>query len=344
MRHLIVKLSILAVSALMLICIFDQTYFLLTKQKREPVTYVFAPYPPRENPYQIVALGNSHTMMGIDFTNYQLPAINLSEHGAKLPYYLASLKQYHQQIAPSALIIIDISHIAFSLQPPHRLDNLQTAYYNKMSPFLIPKLNISFYLQKHLCPFLQSFAQIRQDYQQAIKTAHHPPPATNEIELNDDFNLVETIQAYLASNEAELVNHIKPEQIDFVSQPWSHESTKLSQQYFAQNLQTLKELLAYCQLHHWRPILITIPVYNKLENALPANYKSVYIYNQLAKIDLGKIPYFDFTQQTNFSRQALFFNDADHLNKNGAKVFSYLLLQKLIEQGYLSHSVDGYKY
>ena len=86
-----------------------------------------------------------------------------------------------------------------------------------MSPFLIPKLNISFYLQKHLCPFLQSFAQIRQDYQQAIKTAHHPPPATNEIELNDDFNLVETIQAYLASNEAELVNHIKPEQIDFVS-------------------------------------------------------------------------------------------------------------------------------
>ena len=77
---------------------------------------------------------------------------------------------------------------------------------------------------------------------------------------------------------------------------------------------------------------------------MPANYKSVYIYNQLAKIDLGKTPYFDFTQQTNFSRQALFFDDADHMNKTGAKVFSYLLLQKLIEQGYLSHSVDGYKY
>lgn len=61
-------------------------------------------------------------------------------------------------------------------------------------------------------------------------------------------------------------------------------------------------------------------------------------------MDLHAVEYLDYSANTGMSDDILFFENADHLSKNGAKVFSYLLLQDLIQQGYLDASVDNYNY
>lgn len=349
MRQLILKFTLLIASALALIYLFDQGSLLFTEQKREELVHLFAPHPPIDNPYQIVAIGNSHAMNGLDFTNYQLPAINLGGAGMKMPYLLASLKQYQKQIADNALIIIDISHIIFSHQPPTKLDNLQTAYYSQLSPFLIPKLNLSFYLQKQLFPFLRSFANLREDYHHQVQERKNAAKTDEESEFaailaQEDFNQVTTINAYLASSEAELNNLPIPAKLDFVRNDWLNNTTNFNQQYFPANLQTLREILAYCRLNHWRPILITTPIHASLEAALPKNYKAIYIDEQLAKLGEENLPYFDFTKQKALSQQSLFFDDVNHLNAAGARVLSYLLLQELINNDYFDGSIDGYQY
>jgi hypothetical protein len=69
-----------------------------------------------------------------------------------------------------------------------------------------------------------------------------------------------------------------------------------------------------------------------------------YLYENIARTNLHGAPYMDFIGHTDITGNNFLFMDADHLNKTGAKIFSYVLLRSLIDRGYLPQSADGYDY
>ena len=103
-------------------------------------------------------------------------------------------------------------------------------------------------------------------------------------------------------------------------------------------------LLSYIRKNNWQPVLVTIPVTAILENGLLDDYKQVYLDDNLDKVEKQGVVYLDYTARQDFTNNLLFFGDADHLNKDGAKVFSYLLLRDLIANGFLPENADGYDY
>jgi hypothetical protein len=75
------------------------------------------------------------------------------------------LKMYRNQIKKDATILIPVSPLSFSQKIPDRHDDANTNYYDgRLSPFLIPHIKLSEYLQMQIVPFLRTGHLWRGEY------------------------------------------------------------------------------------------------------------------------------------------------------------------------------------
>ncbi len=325
--------------------------------------------PPTENKYEIVKVGNSHADDAITFSHYNLRGLKASGVAQRFRYDLVMLKQYQHQIEEGAVIIIDASHLSFSHRLADGNDGLQYNYYGAVSPLLIPNLKVSDYLQSKIVPMLRAGYLLRQAHQEnviarisaeekrpeptpTVTIPASPPPTTQPLPTSatpaPGFT-AEELRFNVNAIRTELANPTKTppthfiDNLDFVFNKWYH-TDEFDPKYFESNRQDLEALIAYCLEKEWRPVLITIPVAQKLEDGLLSDYKQVYLYDNIAQTNLQGTEYIDFTTRTDITTNLSLFDNVDHLNQKGAAIFSYILLGELIERGYLPKSADGYDY
>lgn len=325
--------------------------------------------PEIENKYTLVKLGNSHATEGITLERYKLKSLSLTNAAQSFEYDLANLKMYSRQIKEGAIILINISPISFSQIKPGRENSLQTQYYDgRLSPFLIPHLKVEDYLQSQVFPFLRAGYLWRQHYDDPIREkvtalarAQWPTPTptppivpvapklvtqsqTGEAKAVEEvgyFN-VNVIESELASPSVSIANKLG-DSMTFIYNKWYH-TDGFGKEYFEANRMDLERLIAYTLKKKWRPVLVSIPISQVLEDGLLPDYMQTYVYDNISKTNLQGVDYFDFSKYDPIKRDSFLYRDSDHLNGNGAAVFSYLLLQRLIQKGYLSPSADGYDY
>jgi hypothetical protein len=254
-----------------------------------------------------------------------------------------------------------VSQISFSQQTENRDDNLQATFYDgQLSPFLIPHLKVSDYFQSQIFPFLRSVYLWRQRYNTQIlqrisleerwvtpTPTPTPTSATSARIANVPTNpanyfRVDDIHQALATSSAQADARLV-DSMNFIFNKW-YKTSGFGTQYFASNRKDLEELIVYCLQQKWRPVLITVPISRVLLAGLLPDFMQTNVYDNIAKTNLHGVVYIDFSNDTQITRNSALYSDSDHLNKNGAAVFSYQLLQTLIEKGYLSKSVDGYDY
>lgn len=317
-------------------------------------------------PYQLVITGNSHAQSGITTEAFNIRALNLTGVAQRFRFDLALLKQHRRQIAPNATVLITVTPLSFSHRPADRHDGLQGNYYGRLSPFLIPDLKLRDYLQVEIFPQLRSGFLLRQNH--AIKVRDRvaasekwaeatPPPsqtAANVVPIKAKRQLVmrphrdqmffnvEAIEAELATPSAWPTKTIE-ENTHFVYHKW-YETDEFGPQHFNLNQKELEQLIRYVQKQGWRPLLITLPVSHQLEETLLDDYMEKYLYQNLSQIKKDGVAYWDFSRETNLAHHPLLWGNADHLNNDGAKIMSYLLLQKLIAGNYVPTTADSYDY
>lgn len=367
MKKFILQLLLLAFFSLLLIVSFDFFYRRsFHRQYQWPEAFLLSPR--IAEPYELVKVGNSHPQSGLDFSHYKIKSLDLTGAAQRFSFDLAMLKQHRQQIKPGAIILLAVTPLSFSHRPADQNDGLQGNYYRQMSPFLIPHIKWSNYFQTQITPFVRSGYLWRQEVKKTVEDRlsleqRNPeldkvvpkasplmvPTSENSkvvkiltVDSDNYFYNVEAIKQEIADHTPEDPRRLQ-DNMNFVYHKWN-ETDEFGQQYFAENRHDLEKLILYCQEQGWRPVLLTLPISQILLDGLQDDYMDVYLYQNLAKMDLHAVEYLDYSANTGMSDDILFFENADHLSKNGAKVFSYLLLQDLIQQGYLDASVDNYNY
>ncbi len=363
MIKLICKLILITLASFLIILIFDFSYRKITNKEPFEIKIKLWRNKEKEERFKIVGLGNSHANDGFDFSHYNAKAINLGSVAQRFKLGTALLKQYKNQIDKNAIIIIDVSHISFSHEALDINDSLQEQFYDSMNPFFIPKLNLGNFLKKQIFPFTLTFNDIRKDYNKKLvdeesernKKDFQNREIKNQLSekntkeelikiINADANFYNVSIIELALQNPQLKSYYQPiDNMDFIFNKWYH-TKEFDKKYFKQNIKDLEELISYINKNNWKAVLITIPVREVLEEGLLDDYKQIYLYDNLAKIRTKNYQYFDYTKNKSFTQNDLFFSNADHLSKNGAKVFNYLLIQDLIAQSYLEKEVDGYEY
>lgn len=366
LKHFLLQSAALC-GVVILICLGVERLYTSLYTSNDDPHYQLFPHAEKAEKYQIVKVGNSHAQDGITFVGYKLRALNLAGVAQRFSYDLVQLKQHAQEIEPGAVILIDASHLSFSHRTADQHDGLQYNYYTSVSPFLIPHLKVADYLQIKVFPFLRAGQKLRQAYGEAVQkriseeerweepVQEKPAPQPKEapaqrrrtvqvqtVSGDQLFLNVEALSLELATPSA-LAHNSYTDNLDFIFNKWYH-TDEFGEQYFERNRKDLASLIRYCLKKRWRPVVITIPVAEVLEEGLLDDYKQKYLYDHLAQTDLQGVEYIDFTQRKDFIKNLNFFSNADHLNPDGARVFSYLLLQELIQRGYVPPEADGYNY
>lgn len=337
--------------------------------------------PEIDDKYEIVKLGSSHAQSGITFDRYNARALDLSGAGQELRYDLAFLKQYSKQIADGAVILITVTPISFSQRRSTREDGLQAIYYGRISPLFIPYLELGDYLQTQFVPFLRAGYLLREENSRLIeerlseeKAGSYRDEAEREaaraavgerprliadvlLGKGEEFESesakappranwyfsVTKIEAEMATSSAGPVDKLD-ESMHLMFAKW-YNKEDFSPESFEQNRQDLERIIDYSLKHDWQPVVITIPISEVLEDGLADDYKQVYIYDNIAKADLQGVEYWDYSADGEFPKdKTKLFGNSDHLNEYGAAMFSYFLLRRLVDGGYLPEWVDGYDY
>lgn len=368
-RTLVIKLCLIGVLVCLVILGLDALYR-HTYDVRYQKSRVLLPSPTLEEPYQLVKLGNSHAVDGIDLSRYRLKSLDGTGVAQRFSFDLALLKQHRQQIADNAIILIAVTPISFSHREADQKDGLQRNYYGRLAPYLIPDLMLGDYLESEWFPQLRVGYQLRKEIRAAIvkrlseeqsekkivdltpsevvpvvPTATLSPDSLQPepvLSLEDSYYNVEAIQSELASAAASPTK-IATNNMAFIFHKW-YETDEFHPKYFAQNRRDLEKLIDYALEQRWRPILVTIPVSAVLQEGLLDDYMQKYLYENLEQTELQGTEYMDFSQNSRLINNESYFSNVDHLNKKGAATFSYLLLQKLIDRGYLPTTADGYDY
>lgn len=371
MLKLLGKISLVVILALMLSLgvdyLYRQTHGIDYKW---PENVLLSPDIPEK--YEIVGLGNSHSQNGLTFEKYKVKSLFLASVAQSFEYDLAMLKMHSKQIKKDAVIIINVSPLSFSQNRPDNLDDANMNYYDgRLSPFLIPHLKLFDYLQIQIMPFVRSGYLWREEYAKSKKdiamsvfakhwekepeptveiTTTSPVPEVTIVPILPIAKARSTIPSFNVEEiQAEL--NALPEPTDdrliessrLMVEKW-YKSGSFSTEAFDGNKKDLEAIISYSLDHGWRPILITLPISQVLLDKLEPNYMQQYVYDNLNDINLYGIKYFNFTSNTQLTKNKYLFGNSDHLNPKGAAITSYLLLKRLIDAGYLPKEADGYDY
>jgi len=366
MLKLLQKISLVILLAFLLSIGVDYFYRQAFNTKYEWPENLLA-LPEIADKYEIVALGNSHSESGVTFQGYKVKSLRLVSVAQSFEYDFAMLKMHSKQIRKGAVIIINASPLSFSQKVPEKEDDVNMNYYDgRLSPYLIPHLKVSEYLQIQIVPFVRAgYLWREKNAKSAEETAMDtfaaqwkkqspiPKPFSPVVLDTPVVQVVATRSSMQTFNVWEIQTELNapPEpsearliaSMHFMVNKW-YNSGGFDPQYFAENRQGLEELIAYCLQHNWRPVLITLPISQVLLEGLNPNYLQQYVYDNLEKMDLKNIDYFNFATNTQLTQNRYLFSNSDHLNEKGAATVSYLLLQELIKIGYLPKEADGYDY
>lgn len=380
MKKLVTKLSVIILISFLLSLGIDFAYRHIYHVSYDLPHNIFI-LPEIKEKYDIVQLGNSHAEDGIVFDRYGVKPLSLASVGQSFDYDLAYLKMHSRQIKKGAVILISASPQSFSQKTAGAGDSLQTNYYDgRISPFLIPNINVGDYLQSRIFPFLRAGYRWRQSITEEIQKRiakeekwpePSPTPTKASAQLVKDtqgsnqngttvdnqglrqrlllnivpkqyyFN-VEAIHEELDSPTPVSENRLK-DSMALIFHKW-YETDAFNPRYFDANRKNLEKIINYSLSRGWRPVIITIPVSQILLTGLMSDYMQVYVYDNIAKTNLRGAEYFNFMTDAQLTRDSALYGNSDHLNDKGAIIFSYILLRRLIDRGLLPETADRYDY
>lgn len=260
-------------------------------------------------PYNIKVanFGSSHGMYDFRYGNAK-DKFNFALSSQNFYYDYQILKQYGNHLAPGCIVLIPVSYFSYGMgQNELTKENMDIRYYRFLNYFSIVNCNLSDLVRHKFFPILseeKKFEYLKND-KATIK---------NQWELYEKNKL--------DNNQLEETGKLRAEY---------HKKINKKENY-SYNIQQLDNMIEYCLNHNFKPILLTTP-YSKYYNQ---NFNSDFynwFYGTTREIcNKYKIEYWDYSHDERLTNNIQLFVDTDHLNKNGAALFTNIILDKISKQ------------
>lgn len=265
---------------------------------------------------QLCNVGTSHGCFGIKWEDYPgLNAFNFAQ--TSQPFYmdLIMLKHFEKKIAEDAIVLIPLSfHQVYKYWQYSYIGS----YYLFLSKQEIPSWSLQMYITKAALPIfdnMQLSAYIFKDI------------PTNKI---DRFHYQERWTSCLSEGEMQ-------ELIDEHSMQWFVDG--FNENSYQKNFNAVSAIVDYCYEQNYIPIFITVPVYEDFNQAfdkfVPFIKKGFYKFSSELCEKYPNVPYWDYSNDKDFSSNIELFMDDDHLNMYGAEKFTARIIEDLKKAGYL---------
>jgi hypothetical protein len=276
----------------------------------------------------LVALGDSHERDGLSFKNtLEGKAHNLAL-GSQSPHYdFALLQENADKLAPGAVVLIPFSFYTLETDFPRFYEEIGGAYNSRYYSILRDKTQIIDYsleddLLYNYLPILTAKENLR------YLLADMEPPG--EEGKNDGTSEADgdDVAKMSAEELAAIVEHKATSWIDNVMVP--EEEVSLREKVVAENLSIYQEMIDFCHERGFTPVLLISPNTTQLIERLgPQRTERFYAHTDILRAANPEVPFLDYLQDERIVKDIGNFKDADHLNANGARLYTSLVLEDL---------------
>lgn len=260
---------------------------------------------------QIVNVGNSHSLYGIDYTDYtDLSTFNFAFASQMLCMDAAVLQTYKDHLAENCVVLIQVSYFSFSTEFEVLYDGQESRYYRILAFDNIPNKSLEELMIYRWFPILSAQRNVvdifTEDSQELSNSMIEQPPFTSEEEWRENGEM-------RATYHEELITTC----------PTNSQEMQIN---------GLKTILDMCLENGWTPVLVTTPYTNYYNQAFPQALKDDF-YRTISKLQemYPQVPYYDFSSDERFYSETAYFVDADHLNQKGRIYFTEILMDTLRE-------------
>lgn len=270
---------------------------------------------------EIVNFGTSHGQRGIYYGENNSRAFNFALASQLFCYDYALLNQYSNHFKKECIVIIPVSYHSFYYNYTERTPEQEPRYYgildHKYLSFTYQK-----YIQYEVFPVLSANGNLKFIlYDKKILKNEWEYDVTGSNKQDIENEIAERIVFHFLESNSSNVRDIDPNSIS-----------------------DLERILVYCKSNGFTPIMITIPVTQEYRINIPNesvnNFYGI-TYNLSEKYN---VTYIDYSTTTKISSNYSLFLDTDHLNLNGRKIFTKILISDLNEMGLLNNSKDVLTY
>lgn len=103
-----------------------------------------------------------------------------------------------------------------------------------------------------------------------------------------------------------------------------------------ENVQALQNILSFCKEKNIRPILLTTPYHAAYTCCVPPAVREKMIETVQSIADAHGVAWWDYFDAEPFHTTDAYFHDTDHLSAEGSRLFTEMLKERLLAEGYFT--------
>ena len=307
MKRFICKLILFVFPVAVIFLLLNALYVRTNYWKHENNTdkFVNIPYD-----LELVNLGSSHTCYGLNYDVVpELKAWNLANDSQRYFWDYGVLKNYADHLAENAIVIIPISYFGVIARGDY-------SEYRKRYYRILPKEDMDYWLLKEYIAYcklpLLSAGVNRIHIFRDIPKERMTPFYGREKHLDG-----EDLYTYCVNKH----------------KSWT--ANNKGEEGYKENREEISRIIDFCYAHHLRPVLITAPITDVLNEIYEADNDFFSTFEQFSNDLCQKyagLIYLDYSRSEDFSPYHELFADGDHLNNFGAEKFTRTLIKDLQER------------
>lgn len=313
MKKFIFKLSLYALLILALTVCINALYIRLDQSDSDS-TSKFKSIP--EN-IEICNLGSSHGLYGYDYQDIadNYTCFNFALVSQTLSYDYRLLDYYQDNLKKGCVVIINISYFSFLGSAEEKnadFESKNKRYYKILDKSHIKQYSAQTDFYKDY-PALNDGVELIRAFTGRLMVDQHP----EWNQTADDIDLQKDVEA---ANE----RHLGTNQID-------DEGNVIINQ---EEIDALYLIIQMCKENEWIPILVTTPFLSEYSSFAWTNHTDALntVYEIIDEVQKNTgIAYYDYSLDERINSRHDLFMNGDHLNKDGARKYTNILFDEVIE-------------
>lgn len=263
---------------------------------------------------QVVNLGSNHPKFGFDYSKSGVKGLNCAVGPQTFEYDFAILRKITPYLTPGASVIIPVCLLNFFLYRQKSRD-AHAKYYT-----FLPKQDIVGYSKKEKLKLIK-FPLLFNPRLLCF--------VLRDIKKDTRFELTENPMKDAATLEKDA---------DFWINCWNREFnitlpmpilSQENENEIQQNIKVLKEMLIYCTLHGFKPVIAILPVTEHLSSRFTEDFIQTHILRYITEANVVKASVLNYLKDERFTSSELYINSF-FMNKRGRKEVTMEVIGELI--------------
>lgn len=277
--------------------------------------------------------GTSHGLAAFRYDENDKQSFNFALSGEDIYHDFQTLKQFSDHLEKGCIVTIPVSYFSFCLSTD---EPSQKRYYTYLDKQYIRDFSYETLINTKYLPVLRSieflFKDIIGDQEINSENFMDDPNAASFSTFRGFSDMV--VYADDTVSEEQKIQQLK-DHADFRSESWRSGRMVLGKAYLDDNTKILCDMINYCYDNGFRPVLITIPVYQALTEDFTEEELEYYYFSRIDKVvDSTGIEYIDYSRDKRLINQPEYYNNSDHMSETGGNAFLEIYKNDLKDKGF----------